>query len=117
MVQRTVRRPYMHQNIFIRRFAKRANLTNKDAQYVYQKLIDEIRQCLLDGERIYLAGVGSFELVPFRHNCLKNFTKNNMVMEEQDGYWSVDAKGSLDLSRKKRKIELLKKQQQKEAEK
>ena len=53
----------MNKGEFVRAIAERANCTQKDAGLVFDAMIDTIVNVLKSGEKIQIAGFGSFELV------------------------------------------------------
>jgi DNA-binding protein HU-beta len=52
----------MNKTEFVREVAKRAELSNKQAEAAYEAMIATIVDTLKDGEKIQLVGFGSYEL-------------------------------------------------------
>ena len=52
----------MNKTEFVREIAKRAELSNKQAEAAYQAVVETIVDALKEGEKIQLVGFGSFEL-------------------------------------------------------
>ena len=53
----------MNKGEFVKAFAENASITQKDAGIVFDKMIDTIVATLKKGEKIQIAGFGTFELV------------------------------------------------------
>lgn len=52
----------MNKTEFVREIAKRAELSNKQAEAAYNAVVETIVDALKDGEKIQLVGFGSYEL-------------------------------------------------------